>query len=105
MHRLTLYLPQHDRHNVPIPDHVEWTKDATRLLCEIAGGATHYRATGMWQGEQEIIEEPVHVIVCYIRPCLQLYKLRHFIDRFMRETDQEAVILEYGGRLYTLTPQ
>jgi len=100
MHRFVLYIPQRDRHGAPLADHVEWMKDAARLLCKLNGGATHYRATGMWlNDDDQIIEEPVHVIVSFTEDEFISVSIRQFIERFAIQTDQECVLTEFDGAL------
>ena len=82
--------------------------EAIQLLSELNGGATAMPATeGVWRNEQgeSIWEDPV-VVYSFVRPddfYAQLPRVREFLHRMGRETDQGEVAVELDGLFFRIT--
>jgi hypothetical protein len=101
--KLCLYIPDKDKVGGEIRGHDEWVKAARELLSQIGGGATALPpADGTWEMETgEILWERTRLIYCFIDPDLfeaNIKKLRGFLHRFGRETNQGEVVVEFDGR-------
>jgi len=101
----TIYVPNKDRDGQPIADHRAWVEEAIGLMCEINGGATAMPPVdGAWKNEQGIVirESPV-VVYSYIAAesfVASLPRIREFLHRMGRRTNQGEVAVEYDGRFY-----
>jgi hypothetical protein len=103
----TVYVPNKDRHDQEIGTQRRWVLDALRLLSEINGGATAIPVEGGWLNEegQIILEHPVVVYSFVSRPdefVKQLPRLRAFLHRLGRETNQGEVAFEFDTRFYRI---
>ncbi|MDQ2733299.1 MAG: hypothetical protein M3Y56_16745 [Armatimonadota bacterium] len=84
-----------------------WVLEAIRLLSEINGGATAMPPVeGGWLNDegQIIWEQPV-VVYSFIRPAQflsNLSRIREFLHRMGRETNQGEVAFEFDGRFYRI---
>ncbi len=81
-------------------------KLARRLLTELNGGSTTFPPVeGTWQEspDSEPIWEETVIVYSFIRPDSfvgGLPRLREFLHRFGRETNQGEVAFEYENRMY-----
>ena len=97
---LTVYIPSQDRDGVPF-DATRWRSEALRILSDIGGGATAMPpAEGAWLNEetQDLIIEPVTLVYTYVRADrfrINIPRLREFLHRMGRETNQGEVAVEF----------
>jgi hypothetical protein len=103
----TVYIPNKDRKGQEIGNQRKWVLEAIRLLSEINGGATAMPPVeGGWLNDQgEIIWENPVVVYSFIRPddfLKHLARLREFLHRMGRETDQGEVAFEFDGHFYRI---
>jgi hypothetical protein len=104
---LTVYIPNKDKNGYEIGTQRRWVLDALRLLSEINGGATAIPVEGGWLNDegQIILEDPVIVYSFVTAPdefLRQLSRLRTFLHRMGRETNQGEVAFEFDGRFYRI---
>jgi hypothetical protein len=103
----SIYVPDKDRFGEEIGVQRKWVLEALRLLGEINGGATALPPSeGVWLNEEGtvIAEHPV-VVYSYVvpEPFLQnLPRIREFLHRMGRETNQGEVAFEFDGRFYRI---
>jgi hypothetical protein len=108
-HRFTLYLPDRDCLGEPVADIEKWVMEATYILCAIAGGATRVApASGMWLNKEEgkLIVETTHILYVIYEPVQferDFFLIRDFICRFGRETAQQSIAVELGGKMHFIT--
>lgn len=105
--RLTLYIPDKDKHGRKLRDQNRWVKEARELLTRIGGGATAFPpADGTWvTDEGEILWERTRIIYCFVFPDRfreQVKNLREFVHRFGRETNQGEVVVEFDGLFFRI---
>jgi hypothetical protein len=103
----TVYIPNKDRHGQEIGNQRKWVLEAIRLLSEVNGGATAMPPVeGGWLNDQgEIIWENPVLVYSFIRPVpfiQSLPRLREFLHRMGRETNQGEVAFEFDGRFYRI---
>jgi hypothetical protein len=103
--RLTLYIPNKDRDGRPVDDHEKWTKEAQELLTEIGDGATAFPPVdGTWRKPDGTdLWEQTKLIYTFIDPdklVANISRLRAFLHRFGRETNQGKVVFEFDGLLW-----
>jgi hypothetical protein len=103
----TVYVPNKDKHDAEIGTQRLWVLEVMRLLSEINGGATAIPVEGGWVNEEgkTILEHPV-VVYCYVtdpaRFRSSLSRLRAFLHRMGRETNQGEVAFEFDGEFYRI---
>ncbi len=102
----SLYVPNKDKNDQEFGHQRRWVLDAIRLLSEINGGATAIPVEGGWVDEsgRVILEEPV-IVYSYIKsePFLKnLPRIREFLHRMGRETDQGEIAFEFDGRFFRI---
>jgi hypothetical protein len=102
-HRFTIYIPDRDRNNREL-DHIDYWIDAgMKLLTEINGGCTRLpNTTGHWlSDDREIVKENTALLYSYFQELeafeKQLPRVRDFLHRFGRETNQGEVMVELSG--------
>jgi hypothetical protein len=105
--RLTLYIPNKDRGGVLIEDHERWTTEAQELLTDIGGGATAFPPVdGTWRKpDGSDLWEQTRIVYTYIDPdklAANMPRLRAFLHRFGRETNQGEVVFEFGGLFWSI---
>ena len=106
--RLTLYIPDKDKHGKEIKKLKEWIKKAREILTLIGGGATALPpADGTWMNPEnhEIIWEKTTMIYTYIDPDKfeeNVRSLRAFLHAFGHQTSQGEVVFEFDGRFYRI---
>src|SRR5262245_42401951 len=106
--RLTLYVPNKDRQDRVVADHDRWVKEAQELLTHIGKGATAFPPVdGTWEKpDASVLWETTRIIYTFIdadRLAANLSKLREFLHRFGRETNQGEVRFEFDGWLWTIS--
>ncbi len=106
--QLTLYIPNKDQHGNEIGDQRKWVLEATELLAEIGGGFTIFPPVeGGWVNDiGDIIWEQPVLVYTFIKPGPFLNavpKLKDFLHRLGRETDQGEVALDFDGTFYRIT--
>jgi|ERR1019366_988614 hypothetical protein len=100
-----IYLPNKDKNGKEIGDQRRWVLEARKLLSEINGGASVMPPIeGGWVNDDgtTIWESPI-IVYSFIRvePFIaNLPKLRAFLHRMGRETDQGEVVFEFIDRFY-----
>jgi hypothetical protein len=108
-HRFTFYLPERNCFGETIADIELWVREAAYVLTTITGGATRLApAVGMWfnKTEAQLIEETTHIVYTCFEPIEFLknaHIVRDFIQRFARETMQDSVAVEFGGKMHFIT--
>jgi hypothetical protein len=105
--RLTLYIPNKDRHGGLIADHERWCKEAQELLTAMGGGATAFPPVdGTWRKpDGSSLWEQTKIIYTYVDPdkmAANLPRLRALLHRFGRETDQGEVVFEFDGMFWPI---
>ena len=102
-HRFTIYIPDRDRENRPVDDFDAWIDKGMMLLTELNGGCTRLPNTsGHWLSERgEIVKENTALIYSFFWDMAaferQLPRVREFLHRFGRETNQSEVMVELSG--------
>jgi hypothetical protein len=106
---LTLYIPDKDRNNQEIGTQRKWVLEAANLLAKIGGGVTIMPpAEGGWLDEENdviIWEHPI-IVYTYIKPEMfeeYLPRLRDFLHRLGRDTNQGEIVIEFDRRFYRIT--
>jgi hypothetical protein len=103
----TVYVPNKDREGQEIGNQRKWVLEAIRLLCEVNGGATAMPPVeGGWLDDHgEIIWESPILVYSFIRPdpfAQSLPRVREFLHRLGRETNQGEVVFEFDGRFFRI---
>jgi hypothetical protein len=106
---LRLYIPDRNRHGAEIGNQRRYVLEGSELLAEIGGGVTiEPPVEGGWKNEAAgvmVWERPV-VVYTFIRPDqfrAALERLRAFLHRLGRETDQGEVAFEFGDQFFRIT--
>ena len=103
----TLYVPNKDRNDNEFGTQRQWVLEAIRLLSEINGGATAIPVEGGWvsQDGKLILENPV-VVYSFVtnrqRFVVEIPRLRAFLHRLGRETDQGEIAFEFGDKFFRI---
>lgn len=103
----TIYVPNKDKDGTEIGNQRKWILEALALLSELNGGATAMPAVeGVWGNEygQLIWEHPV-VVYSFIRGdafFTDLARVREFLHRMGRETNQGEVAVEFGSQFFLI---
>jgi hypothetical protein len=105
--RLTLYIPNKDQEGEYIQDHPSWCKEAQELLTSIGDGATAFPPVeGTWRKPDGTdLWEQTKIIYTYIDPdklAANVARLREFLHRFGRETNQGKVVFEFDGSFWSI---
>ena len=102
----SLYVPNKDKNDQEYGHQRRWVLDAIRLLSEINGGATAIPVEGGWVDDsgRVILEEPV-IVYSYVKtePFLNnLSRIREFLHRMGRETNQGEIGFEFDGKFFRI---
>lgn len=102
-----IYVPNKDRTGNEIGNQRQWVLEAIRLLSEINGGATAMPPVeGGWLNDDgEIIWDNPVIVYSFIRPDRfigTLPRIREYLHRLGRETDQGEVAFEFDSRFYRI---
>lgn len=105
--RLTLYIPNKDREDGVIAHHARWVNEAQELLTHLGRGATALPPVdGTWEKpDGSVLWEMTRIIYTFIDPdrfAAGLPRLREFLHRFGRETNQGEVKFEFDGWIWTI---
>ena len=105
--RLTLYIPNKDRDGAMIDEHEKWITEAQGLLTEIGGGATAFPPVeGTWRKpDGSDLWEQTRIIYTYVDPdrlAANMPRLRGFLHRFGRQTNQGKVVFEFDGWFWSI---
>lgn len=106
--QLTLYLPTRDEDGNDIADQASWIEEATHLLAAIGGGYTALPPyEGGWVNEEgDLIVEKVFLIYTYVKPdqfLAELPRLREFLHRLGRDSNQGEVAFQFDTMFYRIT--
>ena len=98
--RLTLYIPNKDKAGKKLAKLKKWVEEARELLSQIGGGATAFPpADGNWINDKgENLWEQTRIVYCFVYPDrfrAHSARLREFVHRFGRETNQGEVVVEF----------
>jgi len=103
----TIYIPNKDKNGKELGNQRKWVLEALALLTELNGGATAMPPTeGVWGNErgEQVWENPV-VVYSFIRGDLffaSLPRVREFLHRMGRETNQGEVAIEYQKQFFLI---
>ena len=103
----SVYVPNKDREGNEIGNQRKWVLEAIRLLCEINGGATAMPPVeGGWlSDENEVVWENPVVVYSFVVPdefVANLPRVREFLHRLGRDTNQGEIAVEYDSRFYRI---
>lgn len=107
---IVLFVPSRDRDGRDV-DHDYWVTRALETLGILFRGATAYpRARGVWRDDEregELRYEDPTVVTCYADPAAMTdtarSRLRAFLHRLGRETNQGEVGIVIGDKYYGIT--
>ncbi len=103
----TIYIPNKDKNGAEIGNQRKWVLEAIQLLSELNGGATAMPPVeGAWLNDEDrmIWENPV-VVYSFIRPAefrASLPRVREFLHRMGRETNQGEIAFEFETKFYLI---
>lgn len=104
---VSVYLPNKDKKDREFGTQRKWVLEAIRLLSAINGGATAIPVEGGWVNDdgELILEEPV-VVYSYVADTpkfiAELPRIREFLHRLGRDTNQGEVAFEFNGEFYRI---
>jgi hypothetical protein len=103
----SIYVPDKDCEGKEIGTQRKWVLEALALLSEVNRGATAMPPVeGGWlSDENEIVWENPVVVYSFIRPdefVANLPRIREFLHRMGRDTNQGEVAFEFDGRFYRI---
>jgi hypothetical protein len=107
IHCFTVYIPNKDKNDQEFGTQRRWVLEAIELLSSINGGATAIPVEGGWVGDdgKVILEDPV-IVYSYIpdgdRFLSALPRIREFLHRLGRETNQGEVACEFDTYFYRI---
>jgi hypothetical protein len=105
---LRLYIPNKDRNGRRLWQQRKWVNEAAHLLATLGGGVTIAPPVrGGWYDPSSgrIIWESPIIVYTYVKPDFflpRLPKLREFLHRLGRETNQGEIAFEFGGDFYRI---
>jgi hypothetical protein len=104
----TIYIPNKDKNGKEFGTQRKWILEALALLTELNGGATAMPPTeGVWGNDQgELIWEHPVVVYSFIRRPEEfrasLSRVREFLHRMGRETNQGEVAFEFQTEFFLI---
>ncbi|SRR5260370_11021198 len=103
----TVYIPNKDQNGKEIGNQRKWVLEAMQLLSAINGGATAMPPVeGGWMNDKgELIWEHPVVVYSFIRSdefLKNLARVREFLHRMGRETNQGEVAVELGDLFFRI---
>jgi len=103
----TVYVPNKDRFGKEFGNQRKWVLEAIRLLSELNGGASAMPPVegGWMDDEDEIVWENPVVVYSFIRTesfLANLPRIREFLHRMGRETEQGEIAFEFADRFYRI---
>jgi hypothetical protein len=103
----SIYVPNKDKNGTEIGNQRKWVLEAIRLLSELNGGATAMPPVeGAWlNGEDHLIWEHPVVVYSFIRAeefFASLPRVREFLHRMGRETNQGEVAVEFQSQFFLI---
>ena len=109
VHVFAVYVPNKDRDGIEIGTQRKWVLEAVTLLGEINGGSTALNVEGSWlnpETNRPVFDHPVYVF-SFIKDGDEfrdrLPKIRLFLHRMGRETNQGEVAFEFDHDFYRIT--
>jgi hypothetical protein len=103
-----VYIPDKDRQNKEFGTQRKWVLEAIELLSEFNGGATAMpQVEGTWADEDGrlVWERPV-VVYSYVEDAARflanLPRIREFLHRLGRQTNQGEIAFEFGDEFYRI---
>jgi hypothetical protein len=103
----TVYIPNKDKDGKEIGTQRKWVLEAIGLFAEINGGATAMPPVeGAWRNDEEetVWENPI-IVYTFVRTTefmRNLARIREFLHRLGRETNQGEIAFEFDGRFYRI---
>lgn len=104
---IRIYVPDKDRHGKEYGAQRMWVLEALELLTELNGGATaEPQVEGTWRSDTGAVvwERPV-IVYSYVEINQfigSLPRVREFLHRMGRQTDQGEVAFEFDDRFYRI---
>ena len=103
----SIYIPDKDQQGNEIGNQRKWVLEALDLLGEINGGVTAMPpCEGVWlNDDRQVVKEHPVVVYSYVVPdafLAGLPRIRKFLHRMGRETNQGEVAFEFDGRFYRI---
>ena len=103
----SVYIPNKDSKGKEIGNQRQWVLEAIRMLSQINGGATAMPPVeGGWlSDDREIIWESPVVVYSFIRTAAftgNLIRIREFLHRMGRATDQGKIAFEFGSMFFSI---
>jgi hypothetical protein len=103
----TIYIPNKDKNGKEFGNQRKWVLEALGLLTELNGGATAMPPPeGVWGSDEgELIWEHPVVVYSFIRGDLffeSLARVREFLHRMGRETNQGEVAVEFQRQFFLI---
>ena len=95
-----LYIPCMDEST---PEDSDALNELITDIVEITGGLTELTGTGVWVGEEEPVQEEVHILSFITSEDLRQYMYK-IADLLIQRCGQEAVLYTYAGVSYLIEP-
>lgn len=104
--KLTIFIPNKDKHGKLIEALYHWVNEAQLLFTSLFGGCTCiHHAKGMWYNQTDgiFMDETTAIVTTYVNiEDLQKHMstIQCFVQNFLSITNQDAVAIEYDGYMY-----
>jgi hypothetical protein len=99
----SIYVPDKDRYGNEIGNQRKWVLEALELLGEINGGATAMPSCeGVWRNDEGDVIREHPVVVVPDAFVANLDRIREFLHRMGRETNQGEIAVEFDQRFYRI---
>lgn len=106
LQRFSLYLPDSDRDNAPVPRLEEWIEAAMLVFADVNGGTTRLPlAQGIWKPENcgATVREATTIVYSFIRDTDRfergVERLAVFAHTFGKHANQGEVMVEFSGEV------